>query len=236
MAELAKKLQVKVSGTTTPCKIYSTSAEAGTSYVRAKVDNVEVYIPLVDASDGRASKVHIGSKCIATTGKPPYNKIEYKTPNTYTFTVPSGVTTLKIEVAGAGGGGGGGGKKIQSGTTYKGNGGNGGNGALINTTINVMANAILTIIVGKGGSGAAANDYAVYAGNGGTSSISDSKNTLASAQGGGGGESWAKGHGTPANGTSYGNGGSGGNGGSSAPTAGANGADGWIIIEYGGDI
>lgn len=237
MAELAKKLQVKVSGTTTPCKIYSTSAEAGTSYVRAKVDNVEAYIPLVDASDSRASKVHIGSKRIATTGKPPYNKIEYKTPNTYTFTVPSGVTTLKVEVAGAGGGGGGGGRKSQGGTTYSGNGGKGGNGALINTTINVVANAILTIIVGKGGSGAAANNNSdVYGDKGGTSSISDSKNTLASAQGGGGGGCWVKGHGTPANGTSYGNGGSGGNGGSSAPTAGANGADGWIIIEYGGDI
>ena len=237
MAELTKKLQVKVSGTTTPCKIYSTSAEAGTSYVRAKVDNVVAYIPLVDASDDRASKVHIGDKCIAATGKPPYNKIEYKTPNTYTFTVPSGVTTLKVEVAGAGGGGGGGGYKKQVDTVYKGAGGNGGNGALINTTINVSANTVLTIIVGKGGSGAPANSGAnVYAGNGGTSSISDSKNTLTSAQGGGGGECWAKGHGTPSNGTSYGNGGSGGNGGSSAPTAGANGADGWIIIEYGGDI
>lgn len=237
MAELTKKLHVKVSGTTTPCKIYSTSAEAGTSYVRAKVDNVEAYIPLVDASDGRASKVHIGSKCIATTGKPPYNKIEYKTPNTYTFTVPSGVTTLKVEVAGAGGGGGGGGKRKWGETTYKGSGGKGGNGALIYTTINVSANAVLTIIVGKGGSGAAANSPAnTYGGKGGTSSISDSKNTLASAQGGDGGGCWGMSSGTPSNGTSYGNGGSGGNGGSSAPTAGAKGADGWIIIEYGGDI
>lgn len=105
MAELAKKLQVKVSGTTTPCKIYSTSAEAGTSYVRAKVDNVEAYIPLVDASDGRASKVHIGSKCIATTGKPPYTEKSWTTPGTYTFTVPAGVTRIRVAVCGGGGGG-----------------------------------------------------------------------------------------------------------------------------------
>lgn len=105
MAELAKKLQVKVSGTTTPCKIYSTSAEAGTSYVRAKVDNVEAYIPLVDASDGRASKVHIGSKCIATTGKPPYTEKSWTTAGTYTFTVPAGVTRMRVAVCGGGGGG-----------------------------------------------------------------------------------------------------------------------------------
>lgn len=106
MAELTKKLQVKVSGTTTPCKIYSTSAEAGTSYVRAKVDNVEAYIPLVAASDGRASKVHIGSKCIATTGKPPYTEKSWTTAGTYTFTVPAGVTRIRVAVCGGGGGAG----------------------------------------------------------------------------------------------------------------------------------
>lgn len=104
MAELTKKLQVKVSGTTTPCKIYSTSAEAGTSYVRAKVDNVEAYIPLVDASDDRASKVHIGSKNIATTGKPPYTEKSWTTAGTYTFTVPAGVTRIRAAVCGGGGG------------------------------------------------------------------------------------------------------------------------------------
>lgn len=104
MAELTKKLQVKVSGTTTPCKIYSTSAEAGTSYVRAKVDNVEAYIPLVDASDDRASKVHIGSKNIATTGKPPYTEKSWTTAGTYTFTVPAGVTRIRVAVCGGGGG------------------------------------------------------------------------------------------------------------------------------------
>lgn len=105
MAELTKKLQVKSSGTTTSCKIYSTSAEAGASYVRAKVDNVEAYIPLVDASDDRASKVHIGSKCIATTGKPPYTEKSWTTAGTYTFTVPAGVTRIRVAVCGGGGGG-----------------------------------------------------------------------------------------------------------------------------------
>lgn len=129
MAELTKKLQVKVNSTTTPCKIYSTSAEAGTSYVRAKVDNVEAYIPLVDASDDRASKVHISSKCIATTGKPPYTEKSWTTAGTYTFTVPAGVTRIRVAVCGGGGGrisyspygrsGSGGTSSIKSGSTIK---------------------------------------------------------------------------------------------------------------------
>ena len=54
---------------------------------------------------GRVTKN--GSKAIFNSGKPPYNKIEWRTPGTYTFTVPAGVTTLAVTVAGAGGGGGG---------------------------------------------------------------------------------------------------------------------------------
>lgn len=128
MAELTKKLQVKVSGTTTPCKIYSTSAEAGTSYVRAKVDNVEAYIPLVDASDGRASKVHIGSKCIATTGKPPYTEKSWTTAGTYTWTCPAGVTRIRAAVCGGGGGG----------TRNEGTGGSGGTSFIKNNTVNII--------------------------------------------------------------------------------------------------
>lgn len=128
MAELAKKLQVKVSGTTTPCKIYSTSAEAGTSYVRAKVDNVEAYIPLVDASDGRASKVHIGSKCIATTGKPPYTEKSWTTAGTYTWTCPIGITRIRAAVCGGGGGG----------ARNEGTGGSGGTSLIKNNTVSIL--------------------------------------------------------------------------------------------------
>ena len=37
----------------------------------------------------------------------PYTKESYTTPGTYTFTVPEGVTNIRISTAGAGGGGGG---------------------------------------------------------------------------------------------------------------------------------
>lgn len=40
--------------------------------------------------------------------KPPYNKVEYRTPGTYTFTVPNNVFTMIVQSAGGGGGGGGG--------------------------------------------------------------------------------------------------------------------------------
>ena len=42
-----------------------------------------------------------------SSGKPPYKKIEYRTPGTYTFTVPNNVFTMIIHSAGGGGGGGG---------------------------------------------------------------------------------------------------------------------------------
>ena len=234
MAELTKKLQVKVSSTTTPCKIYSISAEAGASYVRAKVDNVEAYIPLVDTSDSRASKVHIGSKCIATTGKSPYNKIEYKTPNTYTFTVPSGVTTLKVEVAGAGGGGGGG---VNAFGLIFVSGGNGGRGELVSTVLEVIPSSTINIVVGKGGkegSTSTQGNRAVAGNSGDNSSIA----TIVARGGGGGGRGYyyKNDRYEGSAGTSYGEGGIGGNGAtkdSQTPTAGKNG---WVIIEYGGDI
>lgn len=236
MAELAKKLQVKSSGTTTPCKIYSTSAEAGTSYVRAKVDNVEAYIPLVDASDGRASKVHIGSKCIATTGKPPYNKIEYKTPNTYTFTVPSGVTTLKVEVAGAGGGGGGSRRHSDAGAT----GGTGGTGELVIQTLTISSESTCFITVGAGGSGGNNGYSAAPSGNpgsaGGASSVKIGSTTIIGRGGGGGGVGTGNSMGA-AGSPSYSGGGSGGTGGNyHHEYSSTSGANGWVIIEYGGDI
>jgi len=42
---------------------------------------------------------------VVNSAKPAYTKETYTTPGTYTWTVPSGVTTIKVTVAGAGGGG-----------------------------------------------------------------------------------------------------------------------------------
>ena len=242
MAELTKKLNIKKGSATTACKIYSTTTEAGTSYVSTKVDNVAAYVPLVATSDGRASAGRItksgSTQAIATTGKPPYNKIEYHTPGTYMFTVPVGVTTLQVEVAGAGGGGGGGGYYTGARDPIDRQSGKGGRGALINQKITVVSNEVVEITVGQGGSGGPwiEGDGSTICDStlGGTGGNSKVKEVVA--QGGTGGR--LNGMYRPdqyTDGTSYGNGGEGGAGGR-GKSNGASGANGWVIIEYGGDI
>lgn len=110
MAELAKKLHFKKTGLEQTTKAYSTIVEAGTEYIPNKIDDINCYIPIGATTDSRMTIGRVtknGSKAILNSGKPPYNKIEWRTPGTYTFTVPAGVTTLAVTVAGAGGGGGG---------------------------------------------------------------------------------------------------------------------------------
>lgn len=110
MAELVKKLHFKQDTVEQTAKAYSTIAEAGTEYIPNKIDDINCYIPIGATTDSRMTIGRVtknGSKAILNSGKPPYNKIEWRTPDTYTFTVPAGVTTLAVTVAGAGGGGGG---------------------------------------------------------------------------------------------------------------------------------
>lgn len=57
-------------------------------------------------TQGRVKK-GANTYAILSQAKPAYNKVEYRTPGTYTFTVPVGVTSVKVTIAGAGGGGGG---------------------------------------------------------------------------------------------------------------------------------
>lgn len=250
MAELAKKLQVKVSGTTTPCKIYSTSAEAGTSYVRAKVDNVEAYIPLVDASDSRASKVHIGSKCIATTGKPPYTEKSWTTAGTYTWTCPAGVTRIRAAVCGGGGGG----------THNRGTGGTGGTSVIKNNTV-----SIIQATGGYGGEVVYNDGYETYRGSGGTPNGRAGTDGYSSAAQGGTGfalsftltnGTYGQGGGAEGGTRSYNAGGGSGGyncnyinvnanttytitvgaGGSKATDKAYNGNNGFVLIAFGGDI
>lgn len=155
--------------------------------------------------------------------KPPYNKIEYRTPGTYTVTFPVGVTTAKSTVAGAGGGGAGNDWINEEPIAP---GGNGGSGELITKNISVTPLSTLTIIVGSGGAGG--HFWGYPGGAGGSSSIVN----FVTARGGGAGLKDNK------NGTSYGNGGAGGLGGKSIKRGedGRAGSSGWVIIEYGGDI
>lgn len=235
MAELTKKLYIKKGDTQQTAKLYSTTAEAGTAYAHLIVDGVQAYLPIGEPNDGRATTGRIKETsghefAILTSGKPPYHKDSYTTPGTYTWTCPAGVTTARVTVAGGGGGG----IAIRwrpnpSGNKYAG--GNGGAGALNITTLSVTTNHTYTITVGKGGSpyvSTNSNDYGEkHASNGGTSSFGS-----ISASGGQGAyvtTSPLTGH----NGASYGSGGSGGSTWNTGANAGGNG---WVYVEYGGDI
>ena len=108
MAELVKKLYIKKDGNAVAHKIYSTAAEAGANYIRATVDGVNGYIPIcavggVNSSAGRVQK-NGTTYALATSGKPPYTEKSWTTPGTYTFTVPQGVTRIRVAVCGGGGG------------------------------------------------------------------------------------------------------------------------------------
>lgn len=250
MALLNAKLYVKRNGeAAVPCNLYSTTEEVGGEYVTVTASNTKAYAKLGGTSDtfctqGRVKK-GTNTYAILSQAKPPYNKIEYRTPGTYTVTFPAGVTRARGTVAGAGGGGGGAVSVLGT------KGGNGGTGALITKNIIVTPLSTLLITVGTGGAGGAAGVTTGSEGNkraqgetggtGGTSSIGN----LVSAQGGTGGTGafYIANHVNEdgSNGTSYGNGGVGGTGGvcsfsSSSNRNGSTGANGWVIIEYGGDI
>jgi hypothetical protein len=69
-----------------------------------------------------------------------------------TFTVPTGITKVMVELWGGGGGGGGGGSSDTS-LTYGGTGGGGGGGGYVKDILNVNSGESISIIVGNGGSG-----------------------------------------------------------------------------------
>lgn len=216
MAELAKKLNLKKDGVQQIAKAYSTTAEAGEHWVNVKIDGVPAYVAIGDIADSRATSGRVkgsggDSYAILNSGKPPYNKVEYRTPGTYTITFAAGVTSAKATVAGGGGGGGGG--------SYGGAGGTGGSGNLIVGVKSVTSSTPYSVIVGVGGTG----------GTGGSGSF-------------GKGSQGANGNASSALGiTANGGGGAGGAGGKSASIGGTGGTgntgnNGWVIIEYGGDI
>lgn len=109
MAELAKKLHFLKSGTEQTAKAYSTASETGDNYVRGKVDGVACYIPIGATDDAMATNGRVikggTTYAIKSQAKPPYAEVSYTNAGTYTFTVPNNVTRLRVAVCGGGGGG-----------------------------------------------------------------------------------------------------------------------------------
>lgn len=235
MAELNKTLHIKKGSTEQIVKLYTTSAEAGSTYSNIKVDGVQAYIPLGAESDSRATigrvKEHTGSQyAILTSGKPPYHMDSYTEVGTYTWTCPSGVTQVRVTVAGGGGGG--------VATAELGNlkyySASGGRGEKITAIHPVSYGNTYSVVVGGGGEPKEVIELYIHesgkAGDGSPSSF----DTLSAKGGGGGTHNKEK----CTQGTSYGEGGEGGNAWSSqGGETGANaGKAGWVNVEYGGDI
>lgn len=127
MSTLNKKLYIKKNnGAAVGCNIYSTAAEAGENALSVRVGGVAGYVALKSVTDSNATagRVSVGtmSYAIATQHTAavtvPYTEQQWTKAGSYTFTVPDGVTRVRVAVCGGGAGKGG-------------LGGNGGNG---NTT------------------------------------------------------------------------------------------------------
>jgi hypothetical protein len=104
----------------------------------------------------------------------------YQTGQKNTFTVPEGVTRIRVFVYGAGGGAG---STISSSEV----GMNGGSGAFVQAVLAVDPGARLTVIVGAGGKGGAPHTVAAGEAGGASEILNESGELLVSAGGGGGG-------------------------------------------------
>ena len=246
-------------------KLYTTINEVGSNYAYLNIDNVACYVSLGDKNEFRATNGMVNKAnntySILSTGKPPYNKVSWNTAGTYTFTVPEGVSKVLVTLAGAGGGGGGGATYRVHGEhqirNYLVAGGAGGKGEDIKQVVSVISKTY-QIIVGAGGAGGADKSVGTRGDTGIAPSGVNGGNSIAFnlvAKGGTGGNGGARREEYDDNiesttiksiigsdGISYGNGGAGGQGSkksssfSSTRTPATAGADGWCIIEYGGDI
>jgi hypothetical protein len=101
------------------------------------------------------------------------------------FTVPEGVTRIRVFVYGAGGGAGGSISNNQLGL-------NGGSGAFVEAVLDVTAGEKLAIIVGAGGKGGAEGTNGAGTAGGASEILNASKTVLVSAGGGGAGSGCSK--------------------------------------------
>jgi len=126
-----------------------------------------------------------GSGTSSTVGSSIPNMSVFSTAGSQTFTIPSGVSKIKVTVVGAGGGGRG---AAQPGSGQEGFGhGGAGGGTTFKTLTGLTPGATLSVIIGAGGAGSTGPNLGVT---GGTSSVSSGTQTIStiSATGGIGGQ------------------------------------------------
>ena len=168
----------------------------------------------------------------------------YRTAGTYTFVVPSAITSVTLSLVGGSGGGASGGTTVsgeKNPVTTNYFGGDGGSGASATKTLSVTPGESLTIVVGAGGAGGAApgvENVGVNPGsNGADSTVTQSASVVARADAGSGAPSTSDGAGGLASAstgdtTTNGVTGAGGAGGFGASQSGTAGVAGSVIITW----
>lgn len=115
MSTLNKKLYIKKNnGAAVGCNIYSTAAEAGDNALSVRVDGVAGYVALKPITDANATagRVSIGGVTYAIATKHesgggtavPYTEKSWTEAGSHRFTVPTGITRIRVAVCGGGAG------------------------------------------------------------------------------------------------------------------------------------
>ena len=108
MSTLSQKLYIKKGSSTAACNIYSTAAEAGDKALR--VGNGYVALKPITDANATAGRVSVGgvTYAIATQHTAavsvPYTEQQWTKAGSYTFTVPDGITRVRVAVCGGGAG------------------------------------------------------------------------------------------------------------------------------------
>ena len=115
MGTMNKKLYIKqTNGTAVGCNIYTTAAEAGDKSLTVRADGVAGYVALKPITDSNATAGSVSingvTYAIATQHTAavsvPYTEKYWTDAGDYTFTVPSGVSRMRVALCGGGAGAG----------------------------------------------------------------------------------------------------------------------------------
>lgn len=115
MGTMNKKLYIKqTNGTAVGCNIYTTAAEAGDKSLTVRADGVAGYVALKPITDSNATAGRVSingvTYAIATQHTAavsvPYTEKYWTDAGDYTFTVPSGVSRMRVALCGGGAGAG----------------------------------------------------------------------------------------------------------------------------------
>lgn len=230
MALLTRKLYIRKNGVVTAINLYSTTAEInGSNYLTLRVDGALAYAKLdtvgaVNTTPLRVRKNGVVYQ-VSSSAVVPYATVQFTASGT--FTVPLGVTRLKVTAIGGGGGGGG--------ADNDGYGTGGTIGNYVVSTITVTALASYAVVVGEGGAGSAYSPRSPKPGsNGSASSFGGTLVTVAGGTGSGN-KVYPANMGVQSPYSPYGDSGRGGTT-NNGPLNGVAGNAGMVLVEYGGDI